>query len=104
MQFCFDGGIGFLGGFVDDFEDFEIVINREVVEELGKIINFVNIVQENYVIFYLYEEYVLELDIIKRFCLYFFIKKVFLEQFLEFERRRLDVLNFGYEVIIDFVY
>lgn len=71
--------MGFFGGFVDDFEDLEIVINREVVEEFGEIINFVNIIKENYVIFYLYEEYVLELDIIKKFCFYFFVKNVLLE-------------------------
>lgn len=39
MQLRFDGRMGFPGGFVDDFEDLETAINREVVEELGETTN-----------------------------------------------------------------
>lgn len=101
MQLRFDGRIGFPGGFVDDSEDLETAINREVIEELGKTTNSVNINQENYVISHLYEEHVPELDITKKLCLHFFTKKVPLEQFLELETRRPDAPNLGYEVMTD---
>ena len=98
MQLRFDGRIGFPGGFVDGSEDLETAINREVVEELGKTSNPVNIAKENYVISHLYEEHVPELDMTKKLCLHFFTKKVPLEQFLELEKRKPDAPNLGYEV------
>lgn len=102
MQLRFDGRMGFPGGFVDDFEDLETAINREVVEELGETTNPVNITKENYVISHLYEEYVSELDITKKLCLHFFAKSVPLEQFLELETRKQGAPYLGYEVCQSF--
>ena len=102
MQLRFDGRMGFPGGFVDDFEDLETAINREVVEELGETTNPVNITKENYVISHLYEEYVPELDITKKLCLHFFAKNVPLEQFLELETRKQGAPYLGYEVCQSF--
>lgn len=99
MQLRFDGRMGFPGGFVDDSEDLETAINREVVEELGETTNPVSITKENYAISHLYEEYVSELDIAKKLCLHFFTKKVPLEQFFELETRRHGGPNLGYEVL-----
>jgi len=98
MQLRFDGRIGFPGGFVDESEDLEMAINREVVEELGKTSEPVNINKDNYVISHLYDEHVPELDMTKKLCLHFFTKKVPLEQFLELEKRKQDAPNLGYEV------
>ena len=98
MQLRFDGRIGFPGGFVDDSEDLEMAINREVVEELGKTSEPVNIIKDDYVISHLFEEHVPELDLTKKLCLHFFAKKVPLGQFLELEKRKPDAPNLGYEV------
>lgn len=98
MQLRFDGRFGFPGGFVDDGEDLETAINREIVEELGNTSEPVNINKDDYIISHLYEEHVAELNKTKKLCLHFFTKKVPLEQFLELEKRRPDAPNLGFEV------
>ena len=103
MQLRFDGCFGFPGGFVDEGEDLETAINREVVEELGKTVAPVNIEKDNYVISHLYEENVPELNLTKKLCLHFFAKKVPLAQFLELEKRNPDAPDLGYEVSLPLV-
>ena len=103
MQLRFDGCFGFPGGFVDEGEDLETAINREVVEELGKTVEPVNIEKDNYVISHLYEENVPELNLTKKLCLHFFSKKVPLAQFLELEKRNPDAPDLGYEVSLPLV-
>ena len=98
MQLRFDGCFGFPGGFVDEGEDLETAINREVVEELGKTVEPVNIEKDNYVISHLYEENVPELNLTKKLCLHFFAKRVPLAQFLELEKRNPNAPDLGYEV------
>ena len=98
MQLRFDGCIGFPGGFLDDSEDLETALNREVIEELGKTSEAVNIDKDDYVISHLYEEHVPELNVTKKLCLHFFTKKIPLGQFLELEKRKPDAPNLGYEV------
>lgn len=97
-QLRYDGRVGLPGGFVDDSEDLETAVNREVVEELGKTSEPVNIEKKDYVISHLYEEHVPELNVTKKLCLHFFTKKIPLDQFLELEKRRPDAPNLGYEV------
>ena len=98
MQLRYDGRIGFPGGFVDDSEDLETAVNREVVEELGETSEPVDIERKDYVISHLYEEHVPELNMTKKLCLHFFTKKIPLDQFLELEKRKPDAPNLGYEV------
>lgn len=98
MQLRFDGRFGFPGGFVDGNEDLETALNREVVEELGKTSEPVNITKDDYVISHRYEESVPQLDMTKRLCLHFFAKRIPLKQFLELEKRKPEGSNLDYEV------
>lgn len=99
MQLRFDGRFGFPGGFVDGNEDLETALNREVVEELGKTSEPVNITKDDYVISHRYEEHVSQLSMTKRLCLHFFAKRIPLKQFLELEKRKPEGSNLDYEVL-----
>ena len=98
MQLRFDGQFGFPGGFVDEAEDLEAAINREVTEELGTTSKPVDITEDDYVISHSYEEHIPKLKMTKKLCLHFFAKKVPFEQFLELEIRNTNAPYLGHEV------
>ncbi|EDO44507.1 predicted protein [Nematostella vectensis] len=99
MQLRFDGRIGFSGGFVDDGEDLETAVNREVQEEMGQTSTPVGITEDNYVITHVQEEHIAELNLTKKLCLHFYAKEVPLNQFLELERRNSTTSNLDFEVL-----
>ncbi|XP_014255064.1 uncharacterized protein LOC106669818 [Cimex lectularius] len=91
MQWRFDGHIGFPGGMVDPGETPVQTINRELVEESGIEMNRVVLGPEDLLYVHLSRT--------TNTLLYFYVKKISLQQIEEIERSTVSRGDFGREVL-----
>ena len=86
----FDGTLGFPGGFVEDEENLESGLAREVSEELGATAGSLNYMESDLVVSHECFD--------KKLCLHFYCKKIELEVLRIIEKELIDCPQYGLEV------